>query len=77
MLRRIFRLPSPSQPETTAPVVATVAPPRRAATAMEYMFVISLILLALLTGVGYFGQQTKDLMQKNSDSVNNATQQNR
>lgn len=46
---------------------------RRAATAMEYLFVISLILCAAITGIGYFGQSTKDTMQKSSNAIQNAT----
>ncbi|HTU23279.1 MAG TPA: hypothetical protein VMG10_34915 [Gemmataceae bacterium] len=46
---------------------------RRGATAMEYLFVISLILCAAITGIGYFGQSTKDTMQKSSDAVGKAT----
>lgn len=40
---------------------------------MEYLFVISLILCAAITGIGYFGQSTKDSMKKSSDAVQKAT----
>lgn len=46
---------------------------RRAATAMEYLFVISLILCAAMTGIGYFGQNSKASMQKSSTAIQNAT----
>ena len=46
---------------------------RRGATAMEYLFVISLILCAAITGIGYFGQNSKASMQKSSDAVQKAT----
>jgi hypothetical protein len=46
---------------------------RGAATAMEYLFVISLILCAAMTGIGYFGQSTKGSMQKSSTAIQNAT----
>lgn len=46
---------------------------RRAATAMEYLFVISLILCAAMTGIGYFGQNSKASMQKSSTTIQNAT----
>ena len=49
------------------------SPRRRGATAMEYLFVISLILCAAITGIGYFGQSTKASMQKSSDAVEKAT----
>jgi len=41
---------------------------------MEYLFVLSLILVVAMTGIGYFGQKTKDTTQKASDAISNATQ---
>jgi transposase len=46
---------------------------RRGATALEYLFVISLILTVAMTGIGYFGKSTKDTTQKASDAIENAT----
>ncbi len=46
---------------------------RRAATAMEYLFVLSLILVVAITAIGYFGQSTRDTTQKAADSINKAT----
>lgn len=46
---------------------------RRGATAMEYLFVISLILCAAITGIGYFGQSTTGNLQKSSSAIQNAT----
>jgi Flp pilus assembly protein TadG len=46
---------------------------RRGATAMEYVFVISLIIAVVMTGVGYFGQESKASMQTSSDAVEKAT----
>ena len=48
-------------------------PRRRGATAMEYLFVISLILVVAMTGIGYFGQSTKDTTQKAADAIQKAT----
>ncbi len=46
---------------------------RRGATAMEYLFVISLILLGCIMGVGYFGQITRDSAKQSSDAIQKAT----
>ena len=46
---------------------------RRGATAMEYLFVISLILCAAITGIGYLGQSAKTNMQNSSNAVQKAT----
>jgi Flp pilus assembly pilin Flp len=46
---------------------------RRGATAMEYLFVISLILTVAISGIGFFGQSTKDTAQKASNAIQNAT----
>jgi hypothetical protein len=40
---------------------------------MEYLFVISLILVVAMTGIGYFGQSTKDTTQKAADAIQKAT----
>jgi transposase len=48
---------------------------RRGTTAMEYLFVISLILTVAITGIGYFGQSTKDTTKKASDAIENATKE--
>jgi uncharacterized protein (UPF0333 family) len=40
---------------------------------MEYLFVISLILVVAITAIGYFGRTTKDNLQNTSNAINNAT----
>jgi Flp pilus assembly pilin Flp len=47
---------------------------RRGATAMEYVFVASLILIAAITAIGYFGQTTKASIEQSSDAIEKATQ---
>jgi Flp pilus assembly pilin Flp len=47
---------------------------RRGATAMEYLFVLSLIFVAAMTGINYFGQSTKKLTEGNSEAIQKATQ---
>jgi Flp pilus assembly pilin Flp len=47
---------------------------RRGATAMEYLFMLSLILLVVITTVGYLGQTTKKLSEANSEAIQNATE---
>jgi hypothetical protein len=47
---------------------------RRAATAMEYLFMASLILVVVMIGVDYFGQQTKKVSDKTNTAIQNATQ---
>jgi hypothetical protein len=46
---------------------------RLGATAMEYLFVLSLILIVAITAIGYLGQETKASAQKSVDTINNAT----
>jgi Flp pilus assembly pilin Flp len=46
---------------------------RRGATAMEYLFVISLILVALITTIGSFGQTTKHTTTDASKAIQKAT----
>jgi Flp pilus assembly pilin Flp len=45
---------------------------RRGATAMEYLFVISLILVVCISTIGQLGQETKQLSEKNSAAVEKA-----
>jgi len=40
---------------------------------MEYLFMISLILVVLISGVNYFGQQTKKVAEDASNAIQNAT----
>jgi hypothetical protein len=60
-------------PPAAAEEVADRCRRRRGATAMEYLFVISLILIVALSAIGSFGQSTKNSMQKSSDSIQKAT----
>jgi Flp pilus assembly pilin Flp len=46
---------------------------RRGATAMEYLFMASLILIAAITAIGYFGESTKGSLEKSGNSINKAT----
>jgi Flp pilus assembly pilin Flp len=46
-----------------------VRPPRRAATAMEYLVVASFILVALIFGVQHLSTMTRNLMQHNADAT--------
>ena len=46
---------------------------RRGATAMEYVFVISLIFVAAITSIGYLGQALRQVSEKNSAAVEQAT----
>jgi Flp pilus assembly pilin Flp len=46
---------------------------RRGATAMEYLFVISLILVVAISGIGYFGQAVKNTTKNSADAINQAT----
>jgi hypothetical protein len=45
---------------------------RRAATAMEYLFVLSLIIVAAIWGISQFGQSSKATMQGDADAVKKA-----
>lgn len=47
--------------------------PRRGAAAMEYLFVISLILVAALTGIGYFGKSVQGKVEHSRDVILEAT----
>ena len=40
---------------------------------MEYLFVLSLILVVALYAIGYFGQSTKATAEKASEAINKAT----
>lgn len=46
---------------------------RRGATAMEYLFMLSLIAVLMMSGVNYFGQQTKKVADDASTAIQNAT----
>jgi hypothetical protein len=47
---------------------------RRGATAMEYLFVISLILIVAMSAVSFFGQSTKSTADKANDAIGKALQ---
>ncbi len=42
---------------------------RRGATAMEYLFVISLIIVVAITGVNYFADTVKESLQHSNDAI--------
>ncbi len=43
---------------------------------MEYLFMLSLILVVVLSAVNYFGQQTKKVAENAASTIQNATQNN-
>jgi hypothetical protein len=45
---------------------------RRGVTAMEYLLVLSLIVVVALVGIGYFGQSTKNSAQNSSNTISKA-----
>jgi uncharacterized protein (UPF0333 family) len=45
---------------------------RRGTTAMEYLFMLSLIIVVAMIGIGYLGQSTKANLQNSSNTINNA-----
>jgi Flp pilus assembly pilin Flp len=49
------------------------AAPRRGATAMEYLFMISLILVAAIWAIGSLGQAVRSSTQKSATTITNAT----
>ena len=49
---------------------------RRGATAMEYVFVISLIFIAALIGINYLAQATKSSFQNSNGVIQKATDNN-
>jgi Flp pilus assembly pilin Flp len=49
---------------------------RRGATAMEYLFVLSLIFIVAMTAINYLGQATKKLTEGSSNAIQKATQGN-
>ncbi len=46
---------------------------RRGATALEYLAVLSLIVIVAMIGIGYFGQSTKDNLKGTGDTIGKAT----
>ncbi len=43
--------------------------PRRGATAMEYLMMMSLIIVVALVGIGAFGSSTKNLTTSAADAI--------
>jgi Flp pilus assembly pilin Flp len=62
---------TPESGDGPAPRPQPAAARRRGATALEYVFVASLIIVVAFSAVNYFGQQTKATF----DKTNNAIQQ--
>jgi Flp pilus assembly pilin Flp len=60
---------SANRSEGPAAADPAARPPRRAATAMEYLVVASFILVALIFGVQHLSTMTRDLMQHNADAT--------
>jgi hypothetical protein len=46
--------------------------PRRAATAMEYLFVVSLIIVVAIVGINYFADSVKQNLQQSHDAIQKA-----
>jgi uncharacterized protein (UPF0333 family) len=64
----------PSDSTELPPVAETEVPShRRGATSMEYLLVLSLILVVAIMGIDYFGQSTKNTTKKANDAIQNAT----
>ena len=58
-------------------LLASRHPRRRyAATAMEYLFVVSLIIVVAIIGINYLGQQTKATLDNSNSTIQNATNGN-
>jgi uncharacterized protein (UPF0333 family) len=47
---------------------------RRGVTAMEYLMMLSLILVACLVGIGYFGTSSSRSISNSSNAINNSLQ---
>ncbi len=45
---------------------------RRAATAMEYLFVVSLIIVVAIAGVNWFADNVKENLQHSHDAIQKA-----
>ncbi len=58
------------QPQTSPTGAPAGRPRRRGVTAMEYLFVISLILVVAIAGIGYFGQTVKGSADKTNGAIN-------
>lgn len=50
----------------------TIQSKRRGATAMEYLMMLSLIIVVLLTAIGYFGNSTANIQQTNATAISNS-----
>jgi len=50
---------------------------RCAATAMEYLFVVSLIIVVAIIGINYVGQQTKATLDNSNSTIQNAINGNK
>jgi hypothetical protein len=60
--------------QAASPRTAGATKRRRGATAMEYLFVLSLIFVAAMYGIGYFGQATKQVADQASQAIQQATE---
>jgi len=71
---------TPEPPAHPAPSDSPLGRPkfgrRRGATAMEYLFVLSLIFVVAMTGIGYFGQATKEVADAAAAALQKATEGN-
>jgi Flp pilus assembly pilin Flp len=68
----LARLLAPT-PQASSTLQKNAGRRRRGATAMEYLAVISLIFIAAMTAINYFGQATKNTFDDSSSSIEKAT----
>ena len=59
----------PSETPAAAPAVTRARCTRRAVTAMEYLVVISFILVVLIAGVQHLATMTRNVMQNDADAT--------
>ena len=57
---------TPSTDVDSAPISKSV---RRGATAMEYLMMLSLIIVVALAGIGYFGSMTNNVTTATSNAI--------
>jgi Flp pilus assembly pilin Flp len=74
MLNVIAQQSPPSSEEPAAREAAKGR--RRGATAMEYLFVISLILVVLITTIGYFGESVEGTTHNAGKAIEKAVNAN-
>jgi len=66
-------VPTCTQQQADPQRLAACRRKRRGATAMEYMFIISLILIVAFSAVGYLGQTIQASFKNSSSTIEAAT----